>query len=395
MQYGQSVNKRVFYEFFAGGGMARAGLGTAWRCAFANDFDPMKADVYRANWGVEDFVLADVNALETGQLPDQADLVWASFPCQDLSLAGNAIGLGTATDQTRSGAFWAFWRLMEALIAECRQPAVIVLENVYGALTANDGRDFAAICRSLALGGYRFSAVVIDAVHFVPQSRPRVFIVAIRRDLEVPAQLLVDGPTSEWHPKVMENAIDRLSEMDRQQWFWIAPRLSKTNHKPFSSIIEAEPTGVVWHTDSETEKLIAMMSDVNRTRLLAMQKTGRLSVGTIYKRTRVDTKGCRRQRAELRNDEIAGCLRTPGGGSSRQIVIVVDGPRIRTRLLSPREAARLMGLPDTYQLPSRYNDAYHVAGDGVVVPVVRFLAEAVIEPILDLAGQQQFLAAAE
>ena len=375
--------------------MARAGLGANWDCAFANDFDPMKADVYRANWGAEDFVLGDVNAIGTDQLIGQADLVWASFPCQDLSLAGNAVGLGTVADQTRSGAFWAFWRLMEALVVAGRQPAVIVLENVYGALTANDGRDFAAICRSLALGGYRFSAVVIDAVHFVPQSRPRVFIVALRHDMEVPAHLLADGPTTEWHPKVMGNAIDRLSEMDREQWFWIAPRQPKSDRKPFSSIIEAEPTGVAWHTGAETEKLIAMMSDVNRARLSAMQNTGLRSVGTIYKRTRVDSKGCRRQRAELRDDEVAGCLRTPGGGSSRQIVVVVDGPVVRTRLLSPREAARLMGLPDTYKLPPRYNDAYHVAGDGVVVPVVRYLAEAVIEPILDLADMQHYLVAAE
>ncbi len=375
--------------------MARAGLGAGWQCTFANDFDPMKAEVYRANWGTDDFFLGDVNALEIDQLPGQADLAWASFPCQDLSLAGNAIGLGTAADQTRSGAFWAFWRLMEALIAENREPAVIVLENVYGALTANDGRDFAAICRSLALGGYRFSAVVIDAVHFVPQSRPRVFIVAIRQDLEVPAQLLTDGPTTEWHPKVMGNAIDRLSETDREQWFWIAPPQPKSDSKNLSSIIEAEPTGVAWHTPEETEKLIGMMSDVNRARLSAMQKTGRRSVGTIYKRTRVDAKGCRRQRAELRDDEIAGCLRTPGGGSSRQIVTIVEGSLVRTRLLSPREAARLMGLRDTYKLPVTYNDAYHVAGDGVVVPVVRYLAEAVIEPILDLADQPQYLVAAE
>jgi DNA (cytosine-5)-methyltransferase 1 len=61
---------------------------------------------------------------------------------------------------------------------------------------------------------------------------------------------------------------------------------------------------------------------------------------------------------------------------------VVDGKKIRSRLLSPREAARLMGLPDEYRLPARYNDAYHVCGDGVRVPVVRHIAEHVLELLL-------------
>jgi DNA (cytosine-5)-methyltransferase 1 len=104
-------------------------------------------------------------------------------------------------------------------------------------------------------------------------------------------------------------------------------------------------------------------------------------VGSVYKRTRVEN-GVKRQRAEVRFDDVAGCLRTPAGGSSRQTIVVVDGPLVRSRLLSPREAARLMGLPDGYRLPSGYNDAYHLAGDGVAVPVVRFLARTLFEPIL-------------
>jgi DNA (cytosine-5)-methyltransferase 1 len=101
------------------------------------------------------------------------------------------------------------------------------------------------------------------------------------------------------------------------------------------------------------------------------------------------------QRAEVRFDEIAGCLRTPAGGSSRQIILVVDGSKVRSRLLSGREAARLMGLDDDYKLPARYNDAYHVAGDGVVVPVVSHLASALVEPILDFDNSARVLLAAE
>jgi DNA (cytosine-5)-methyltransferase 1 len=165
--------------------------------------------------------------------------------------------------------------------------------------------------------------------------------------------------------------------------------------KPLSDLILEEPADVSWHSPTETQKLIAMMSKVNYNRLLAMQAKGKRLVGTIYKRTRVDESGNRRQRAELRDDNIAGCLRTPGGGSSRQTIIVVEGASVQTRLLSAREAARLMGLPDSYKLPTRYNDAYHIAGDGLVVPVVRFLADTVIEPILLANRAEHFLEAAE
>lgn len=105
-------------------------------------------------------------------------------------------------------------------------------------------------------------------------------------------------------------------------------------------------------------------------------------VGAIYKRTRLDENGYKIQRAEVRFDDVAGCLRTPSGGSSRQLILVVEGSKVRSRLISGRETARLMGLPENYELPTNYNEAYHLTGDGVVVPVVRHLAENIFLPIL-------------
>ncbi len=152
--------------------MARAGLGPNWRCTFANDIDAEKADCYTANWGAEHLKIDDVAKLKPEELPGRADLAWASFPCQDLSLAGNGAGL----EGRRSGTFWSFWALVRALSAEGRAPVIIVLENVCGALTSRGGEDFAEISEALATEGYRFGAVVIDAAHFIPQSRPRLFI---------------------------------------------------------------------------------------------------------------------------------------------------------------------------------------------------------------------------
>ena len=171
--------KFTFLEFFAGGGMVRAGLGQNWRCLFANDFDARKVSTYKANWGGNDIKWGDVANLTTAELPSRAvDLSWASFPCQDLSLAGNYRGLGRERDnaRTRSGTFWPFWKLMRGLVEEGRAPRTIVLENVYGCLTSHGGKDFGAIASALSQSEYRFGAAVINAVRFRPAVAPSRFL---------------------------------------------------------------------------------------------------------------------------------------------------------------------------------------------------------------------------
>lgn len=371
-----------FYEFFAGGGMARAGLGEGWNCLFANDFDPKKAASYAANWGADHLRVGDVAALSTADLPGKADLAWASFPCQDLSLAGSGAGL----KGSRSGTFWPFWELMKSLGEEDREPNLVVLENVCGALSSHDGKDFAAISAALAGAGYRFGAVVMNAVKFLPQSRPRLFIVAVRKSVPIPSALISDGPEGEWHPSALTDAYGKLSKRSQAAWLWWRIPEPPKRTSIFADLVEDDPQGVTWHTAAETKNLLAMMSPTNLAKVDAAKKSGCRMVGTVYRRTRADgPNGEKMQRAEIRFDDVAGCLRTPTGGSSRQTIMVIEGKRVRSRLLSIREAARLMGLPDTYQLPKNYNEGYHLAGDGVAVPVVRFLAEHILEPLLAAA----------
>ena len=90
-------------------------------------------------------------------------------------------GAGAGLRGDRSGTFWPFWKLIKALGDEDRAPRLVVLENVCGALSSHDGKDFAAISSALSNNGYRFGAVVINAVHFLPQSRPRLFIIGVRK----------------------------------------------------------------------------------------------------------------------------------------------------------------------------------------------------------------------
>ena len=108
--------------------------------------------------------------------------------------------------------------------------------------------------------------------------------------------------------------------------------------------------------------------------------TGNRRVAAMFRRTRADG-----VRAEAQFDGLAGCLRTPTGGSSRQLLLEIEGGATRAPLIGAREAARLMGLPETYRLPARRNEAYHLLGDGVVAPVVGFLSQRLLLPLAEAA----------
>jgi DNA (cytosine-5)-methyltransferase 1 len=362
---------RTFYEFFAGGGMARIGLGEGWSCAFANDFDPLKAATYRANFEDAETHLheGDVWAVEPARLAPYADLAWASSPCQDFSLAGGRAGLAGG----RSSAFFGFWRLIQALGPAA--PRLVVIENVSGLLTSHGGADFTALCQALADEGYVFGALEIDAARFVPQSRPRVFVVASR----IPPTPGLTGE-SPFHTRAVREAQARLPGDLARRWVWWRGEAPPARNADLASLLEPDEA-VVWHDEARTHALLALMAPQHLARIEAARAAGERRVGAVFRRMRVET-GVRVQRAEVRFDGLAGCLRTPRGGSSRQTLVVIEGGCVRSRLVSPREGARLMGLPEDYRLPRAATGALHVVGDGVAVPVVRWLAAQILEPLL-------------
>lgn len=375
----------TFLEFFAGGGMARAGLSPDWRSIWANDFCLSKAAVYTRNWGGENLHVGDVGLVKPDSVP-HADMAWGSFPCQDLSLAGNQRGIGVDGGKvaTRSGTFWSFWRLVQA-----KTPALVVLENVVGALTSNGGRDIATIFETLAQTGYRAGPLVLDAADWVPQSRPRLFIVAVHGRHFVPESLHADGPTGSWHTEAICRVFASIKESHRSGWLWWNLPPADSIRPSLTDLIDTQPRRwVTWDSSDKTDYLLGLMSDANRKKVRDAQAMRRRVVGLGYRRTRQNA-----QRFEVRFDGLAGCLRTAAGGSSKQIVIEVRGEQVRTRLLSPREAARLQGLPDDYWLPDSYNEAYDLVGDGLCVPVVAYLGRALLTPLHDHMTADQLLTA--
>lgn len=366
------------YEFFAGGGLAGMGLaagGAGFRTLFANDIDTKKARAFTANHEAP-FRLGDIWDLSPADLPGRADLAWASSPCQDVSLAGARGGLKAK----RSGAFWGFWQLMQGLDEEGRAPPLIVIENVVGLLTSGGGADFAAVCAAMVDQGYVVGALEMDAVHWLPQSRPRLFIVAMR-GIEGPCAA---GPSGPFHSPRLIAAHGRLPDAVRAAWRWWRLPAPERRNLDLDALLLPDDQ-VAWAPDALGQRLVTMAAPLHRQRIAAALASGERRIGAAYRRVRVED-GVKVQRLELRFDGVAGCLRTPAGGSSRQYLVVCDQGRARVRYLTAREAARLMGVDDSYVLPGSESAALKLTGDAVAVPVVRGLAQGLLLPALGRAG---------
>ncbi|MCL5801252.1 MAG: DNA cytosine methyltransferase [Gammaproteobacteria bacterium] len=350
----------AFLEFFAGSGLVAEGLKDIFQPVWANDICARKAAVYSANHGIQHFHLGSITNVKGKDLP-YAPLAWASFPCQDLSLAGITEGIHAS----RSGLVWEWLRIIDEMP---KRPPVLVAENVAGLVSAAGGSHYRALHRALAQRGYVAGAMLIDASHWVPQSRPRVFVVAVEAGKSIPQELISTGPT--WlHPEVVRKATVGLHE----GWVWWAMPDPPVRNQTLTDIIEWD---AVFASPETEERNIRLISPRHAILLNATPKS-RPFVAPGYKRTRNG-----KQVLELRFDDLAGCLRTPEGGSSRQVLVIRKNGQLRSRLLTVREAARLMGAPDSYKIPGSYNDGYRAMGDAVAVPVARWLARKLLLPLV-------------
>lgn len=347
-------------DFFAGSGLVSVGLDSWFRTIWANDIDTSKKEIFDHNIENISLLKKDIVAIEPFEVPS-ADLYWASFPCQDLSLAGNYKGLSGA----RSSLVHEFLRIVEGQSPSDRAP-LLALENVYGLITSNNGDDYCMIQNALERLGYNVGCVVLDASYWVPQSRVRVFIVCVKKGVDVSDFL---SPRPLWcHPLALVKLSKRLPDFR----FW---KLTE----PTSSIKRLKDV-IIRNSEYDVFKSAQLMQLIPSHHVVKLHQhfaedPSRVFAG--YKRTR---KGV--QALELRFDEIGGCLRTAAGGSSKQLLIYVLNGNIVVRYMLPREAARLMGADDSFWLPENKNGAYTAMGDAVAVPVTSFLAEHLLSPVM-------------
>ncbi|MGH3087917.1 MAG: DNA cytosine methyltransferase [Rubrobacteraceae bacterium] len=380
-----------FYELFAGIGLVREALEPlGWKCVYANDFDESKRAIYEARFPeYGEFDGRDLWDVDASGLQRPVDLIAASFPCIDLSLAGKREGL----KGRHSGTFWAFTRILERLREEEASPRGLMIENVSGFLSSNEGRDFGTAVGALKELGYTVDAVQVTAEYFTPQSRPRIFVLGVRNDLAPLAMALPNEREGEsWRREVESNPalrprkvrdlmlgryraaaqpslLETEDEEPNLNWgivdFPEPPRRAET----LVDIIDWEEDS--WWSKDRTYKALSEMALAHREKVEAMKGAGGRQAATAYRRRRNGASVY-----EVRNDGVAGCLRTARGGSSTQIVVVAENEKIKMRWMSPREYTRLQGTSFSDELDQFGDAALKTAfGDAVCVPAVRWIAD--------------------
>lgn len=161
-----------FIDLFAGiGGMRLAFAGVGGRCVFSSEWDLYAQKTYSANFG--DVPRGDISKIASSEIP-KFDLLCAGFPCQPFSSIGKRQGFDHPTQGTL---FHEIVRILRDH-KECR---AILLENVAGLITHDNGRTLEVIEASLKELGFSYDYRVLDAYDFgVPQRRQRIYIVGIR-----------------------------------------------------------------------------------------------------------------------------------------------------------------------------------------------------------------------
>ena len=368
----------TFAEFFAGIGLVREALEPlGWKCVFANDIARGKADMYGDRFGLRDFVVGDIRGVTAEDLPAEIDLATASFPCIDLSLAGNRAGLAGE----HSGTIWPFLELLAARHRQGKAPLAVLLENVTGFLSSRGGDDLAGVCRHLAALGYFIDLVVVNARWFTPQSRPRLFVLAVQ---EAAADFM---PAVPWCisgvSRLRPLAVRRFQSAHADLPFVEMPLPDppqRASHELSFFLQDVTPDDERWWPEKKVGKLLADMAPQHRRRVEELTVGERNGVATMFRRRRHGhTVG------EVRSDRIAGCLRTPQGGSSVQFLVDCRTGKPRIRSLTGREYARLQGATN---FPIHVGDrqAQMGFGDAVCVPAVRWLAQHALAHIHKLAA---------
>ncbi len=346
-------------EFFAGIGLVRLALEKHnWQVIFANDIDPAKAEMYRHNWPDDDhLVVGDIHKLEAEDIPT-CDLFTASFPCNDLSIAGRWEGLSGK----ESSSFWGFVQILHD-IGE-RRPSLVLLENVVGFLMSHGGKDFEEALLALNDLGYNVDAFILNAVHWVPQSRARLFVVAT---MDVGNERHTTAVESRARPESLTTFINLNQHI---RWdIRKLPHLPKPTKRLREIIDDLPANDPHWWNQKRADYFMSQFSKKHAAQAERMVKQRKYTYATAFRRVRNG-----RSMAELRTDGIAGCLRTPRGGSGRQILLKAGHGKYQVRLLTARECARLQGVPDSYKIDVPLNQALFGFGDAVCVPAVGWIA---------------------
>jgi DNA (cytosine-5)-methyltransferase 1 len=337
----------TFIDLFAGIGGTRLGFEQAGgACVFTSEYDKYCVQTYKANHRPSHEVVGDIREVTKSTeriraMVPQHDVLVAGFPCQPFSIAGvskkNALGNPHGFEcRTQGTLFFDICKIIEA-----KKPHAFLLENVRNLRSHDKGRTFQTILDALHELGYHVEYRILDAASWVPQHRERIFIVGFRQptgfrfeDLQVPDQKPKLG--SILHP---ENG-------------------SESPEALFTTGVKAK----VATKYTLTEHLWQYLKDYRDKHAAAGNGFGYSKVG---------------------KNHIARTLSARYYKDGSEILVDRGGSKVPRRL-TPRECARLMGFPDSFQIKVSDTQAYKQFGNSVVVPVVAAIAKAMMPHVVAL-----------
>ncbi|MBV8261588.1 MAG: DNA (cytosine-5-)-methyltransferase [Paraburkholderia sp.] len=342
-QYGGAARFR-FIDLFAGIGGIRKGFEAhGGECVFTSEWNPFSRKTYLENYGEDHPFIGDITAVDAADVPDH-DVLLAGFPCQPFSIAGvskkNALGRPHGFACTTQGTLFFD---VARIIAE-KRPAAFLLENVKNLMSHDRGRTFDVILQVLRDElGYDVHYRVIDGRHFTPQHRERIIIVGFRE----PAAFSWDALALPGNGPRLASILHRTDGRE-PVLPWDGERFFDHGERRVQSKYTLTP-GLWAYLQQYAEKHRAAGNGFGYGLAFPDSVTRTLS-------------------ARYHKD-----------GSE---ILVYQGEGVRPRRLTPRECARLMGLPDTFRIPVSDTQAYRQFGNSVVMPVMREVARTMM-PHLD------------
>lgn len=341
------TSKFRFIDLFAGiGGLRRGFEAAGGECVWTSEWNKYSGQTYKANFPGDRHELAgDITKVDPADVPDH-DLLLAGFPCQPFSIAGvskkNSMGRAHGFDDETQGTL--FFNIESIL--KVKRPAAFLLENVKNLKSHDRGNTFRVIMEHLEALGYHVpDPRIIDAKHFLPQHRERIFIAGFRKDVDW-SLLAMDLPDVDKGPKLKEI----LHRTDGTE-----PFLEHDGNRYFDHQACKVPDKYIL-----TEKLWAYLQAYKEKHQKAGNGFGFGLVGP---------------------NDVSRTLsaRYHKDGSE---VLIDRGEGLRPRRLTPRECARLMGYPDSHVIPVSDTQAYQQFGNSVAVPVIEAIARHMVPQIL-------------
>lgn len=318
-EYKSKLEDFSFIDLFCGIGGFRLALESfGAKCIFSIDNNKQAVKTYDANFNSNSY--GDITLINEEDIPKH-DILCAGFPCQAFSISGKQKGF----EDTRGTLFFDVVR-----IAEFHKPKILFLENVGNLMNHDKGRTFKIIKKTLRSIGYNVYYDILNASKFgVPQSRKRIYIIAIRKDID--------------------------------------------NHK--------------FKFPKETDELISIKSVLlpnDECEDFMLKKEYELDYGKIKKFNKIQNrplrvgtvnKGGQGDRIYSENGHAITLSADGGGNGARTGLYLIDG---KIRKLHPRETARLMGFPEDYIINPSINQAHKQFGNSVIVDMIQYIAKEII-----------------